>query len=608
MLRSVINIRLIGLLLILTLVCGGAVADVEETLTYQGNRARIAVGTIKPKADRCTRDMAAAIGEMLSTTLVNTEKFIVLASQEEVGELADEIDLAQSGYVEEGRGPDKGLMEGADLLITGAVTSFEPDAGGSGGGLGGLTKKAFGKVGIDSKTAKIEMDIKLIDIRTRRVLKAKTIKAESKNWKVGMDGGGWTEDVAMVGDLGMYSNEPMEKAIRAALAQTIDMVSKEVPKEYYRYQGQGQYTQEYGGGQTAPAPNAPAAANQMAPTGTATATATATATSSAKVAEDMTIYSKYDFIPGDKVLFYDDMSNEEEGEFPFRWNLERGVLEIIRMGGEFWIMCTNDGRIRPRMKDAPLPEEYTVELEFYSWGDENNYSSFTISWVDAKGSNIAQYANSGYGLNHTMISVKGKTIASKSLPDFTTKGPHKMRIMATSRSIKCYLDEERVANIPRVDDFHPVGFRLETSPDWRAAEKEKYCLFRGFRFAEGGKSFKDQMAETGRVVTHGILFDKGSATIKGQSFKTLKNIGDMLTDDPALRVCIEGHTDSDGADDFNMTLSRQRAESVRQYLTTTYGIAADRLECQGKGESSPIDTNDSPEGKANNRRVEFVKL
>ncbi len=78
-------------------------SGVEENLTYQGNKARITVGTIKSKADKCPDEMAAAIGEMLSTALTNTGKFIVLASHEEVAVLADEIELAQSDYVEEGR-------------------------------------------------------------------------------------------------------------------------------------------------------------------------------------------------------------------------------------------------------------------------------------------------------------------------------------------------------------------------------------------------------------------------------------------------------------------------------------------------------------------------
>jgi outer membrane protein OmpA-like peptidoglycan-associated protein len=119
---------------------------------------------------------------------------------------------------------------------------------------------------------------------------------------------------------------------------------------------------------------------------------------------------------------------------------------------------------------------------------------------------------------------------------------------------------------------------------------------------------KQQLDEEGKIVTHGILFDPDSYTIKGESFKTLQEIGQLFQDMPELRLSIEGHTDSDGTDEHNMTLSQNRANSVRDYLKATFGVAADRLETKGWGESKPIDTNDSPEGKANNRRVELVKL
>ena len=105
-------------------------------------------------------------------------------------ELIDEIELGESEYVEEGRGADKGLMEGADVLITGAVTGFEPEASGGGGALGGLKKKAFGKVGLESKTATILIDLKLIDIRTRRVIKAMSLEGKSSSWAADVAGGG----------------------------------------------------------------------------------------------------------------------------------------------------------------------------------------------------------------------------------------------------------------------------------------------------------------------------------------------------------------------------------------------------------------------------------
>jgi outer membrane protein OmpA-like peptidoglycan-associated protein/curli biogenesis system outer membrane secretion channel CsgG len=585
------------------LLCGVVVADVEETLTYQGNKARITVGNIKDKADGCSWEEAEAVGEMLSTALANDPKFIVLASGEEVDELIDEIDFGQSGYVEEGRGPEKGLMEGADILVTGAVTAFEPDAGGGGGFLGGLKDKAAGKVGVKSKKAKMQIDIKIIDIRTRRILKAKTVKAESKNWKVDMFGGGIVNDVALAGGLGAYSNEPMETAVRAALAKTLELISKEVPEEYYRYKGGGQYSQDYGATGQQGATGQTAGSAGQAGAGEATAAAATTTQPSGPVAEDMKLYTKYDFIPGDKVIFFDDMSNEEEGEFPFRWNLDRGVFEIVRLGSEYWIMCTDDGYIRPRMADAPLPETYTVEMDFYSPGNEKTMGYYYIFWMDADGEELGKFEV--YSNRTTNLQIGGKQLSSKDLPSDLTKGSHTMRIMATSRSIKCFIDNVRVANVPKVENFSPVNFKVRVYP---YNDPDNLALIRNFRFAEGGKSFRDQMDMTGRVVTHGILFDSGKHIIKAESSKTLKKIGDMLSDDAALRICIEGHTDSDGADDANLDLSNRRAESVRSYLVSNYGIAADRLECKGLGESKPIDTNDSPEGKANNRRVELVKL
>jgi len=565
--------------------------DVEDNLTYQGNMARIAVGTIKAKSENCSDEMAASVGEMLSTALSNTGRFIVLASQEEVGELAEELDFAESEYAESEQGPEKGLMESADIIITGAVTAFEPDAGGAGGGLGGLVKKAAGDVGVGTRKAKLEMDLKLIDVRTRRIIKAKSVKAESTNWSLDMSGAGWSDDIAMDGALGVYANEPMEKAIRAVLVKAVDMISAEVPKEYYRYQGKGQYNKEYRESGAAPAGS-----------GTSPTAATASAEpAKAPAAEDMTLYTKYDFVPGDRVIFFDDLTGEEEGEFPLRWNLDEGVYEIARMGGKLWILCTDEGSVRPKTPTGPLPEKYTVEYEFYDPGPEKSAPYHFIQWVGEDDGTLAEFEY--YGGRYTYLYVDGKEVASKLLAEPLSAGSHTMRIMATSRSIKCYLDQERVANVPKVDGFNPIGFRI-----WHDPYDDSPCLFKTFRFAEGGKSLREQLDESGRIVTHGILFDSGSDKIKAESFKTLKDIGELLQEDAGLRLSVEGHTDSDGADDFNLTLSQNRARSVCDYLVATYAVDRGRLEAKGWGEGKPIDTNSSSEGKANNRRVELVKL
>jgi outer membrane protein OmpA-like peptidoglycan-associated protein len=321
-------------------------------------------------------------------------------------------------------------------------------------------------------------------------------------------------------------------------------------------------------------------------------------------AEDMTLYTKYDFVPGDKVIFYDDLGGEEIGEFPSRWNLESGVFEVVKQGNDKFIMCTDQGKIMPRIVAGPLPPKYTVEMEIYSKGPKYKGHWYHLEWVGPDDNTIAAFALQDN--QNTWLSINSKTIASKELPSMLSAGKHTMRVMATQSTIKCYIDQERVANVPAVEGFAPVGFKVYMDP-W-ADEAGNPMLIGSFRFAEGGKTLRQQLDEAGRIVTHGILFDSGSARIRAESYKTLADISQLLTGDAALRLSIEGHTDSDGADDYNLKLSQDRANSVKTYLQETYKIDPKRLETKGWGESKPIDTNDTPEGKANNRRVELVKL
>jgi OmpA-OmpF porin, OOP family len=321
-------------------------------------------------------------------------------------------------------------------------------------------------------------------------------------------------------------------------------------------------------------------------------------------AEDMNLYTKYDFIPGDKVIFYDDLAKEEIGEFPSRWNLDQGVFEIVKQHGQNWIMCTDKGAIMPKIPVGPLPPKYTVEMDFYIKGGDAKPHWYTIAWTDKDGEELG-YINCTYGKN-ARLRIGSKDISSKDLMNPLSEGKHTMRIMATKTTIKCYIDNERTANVPAVEGFAPYGLKVEM--DLWEGEPENPMLMGTFRYAEGGKTLRQQLDESGKIVTHGILFDSGSDKIKAESFKTLADIGGLLTDDPTLRLSIEGHTDSDGADDANLKLSQNRSASVRTYLIDNYKIDAARLETKGFGESKPIDVNTTAEGKANNRRVELVKL
>jgi OOP family OmpA-OmpF porin len=108
-------------------------------------------------------------------------------------------------------------------------------------------------------------------------------------------------------------------------------------------------------------------------------------------------------------------------------------------------------------------------------------------------------------------------------------------------------------------------------------------------------------------VTHGILFDTGSDRLKPESAPVIQAIARGLGTNPNLRLLIEGHTDSVGNAASNLDLSKRRAEAVRAVLVSQFSVDASRLTTAGLGASKPIDSNDTPQGRAQNRRVELVK-
>lgn len=116
-----------------------------------------------------------------------------------------------------------------------------------------------------------------------------------------------------------------------------------------------------------------------------------------------------------------------------------------------------------------------------------------------------------------------------------------------------------------------------------------------------------QLTEEKRAITYGIYFDFNKDTIKPESEPVLKQIVQAMTDNPDWKLTVNGHTDNIGGDAYNLDLSKRRAAAVKQALVTRYHIAPDRLSTNGYGASSPIDTNDTLEGRARNRRVELTR-
>ncbi len=126
--------------------------------------------------------------------------------------------------------------------------------------------------------------------------------------------------------------------------------------------------------------------------------------------------------------------------------------------------------------------------------------------------------------------------------------------------------------------------------------------------ATGLPDTRHKLIEEGKFSTTGILFDVAAATIKPESNGVLKELAEVLKSNPGIKVKIIGHTDSDGSDAANLDLSKRRAEAVKAALANNWRIDAASMETDGKGEATPEGDNKTKEGKAQYRRVEFIKL
>ena len=174
------------------------------------------------------------------------------------------------------------------------------------------------------------------------------------------------------------------------------------------------------------------------------------------------------------------------------------------------------------------------------------------------------------------------------------------------RALKIYLDDARLVNIPNVE-CNPTGITIGVPSFNSAGTKGINRFIRNIRIAEGGVKLYDRLQQDGRIITNGIRFDVNKATLRPESMGVINSIFQLMNDHPEVKFSVEGHTDSDGDDAFNQKLSEQRAETVVSTLIQM-GIDSSRLTTKGWGESKPLSDNSTPEGKANNRRVEFVKL
>lgn len=318
------------------------------------------------------------------------------------------------------------------------------------------------------------------------------------------------------------------------------------------------------------------------------------------------IWANYDFVPGEKVIFAEDYAADRVGNFPRRYEFVAGNGEIVTWNNSRWLRANSYLTFAIPLPQT-LPERFTMEFPITLpwWG------MMVYGGPDGEPQSLGSHKFSTIVINCCEVGVKNAggeggswTDARSQFPDVDEIDGHPftVRVQGDGGYLKVYLNEKRLANIPN------AAFKRSNKIYFEMRPGKQPVMLGPISINAGGQSMYDAIVATGRFATQGILFDFGSDRLRGESTPTLSEIGDMLKAHADLKLRIEGHTDNVGDAAANQSLSERRAAAVKAYLVSKFGIDAARLESQGFGATKPVSSNETAEGRQNNRRVELVKL
>jgi len=317
-------------------------------------------------------------------------------------------------------------------------------------------------------------------------------------------------------------------------------------------------------------------------------------------------YAKSDFVPGDEIMFEDDLVGEQMGEFPSKWDLLEGNAEIASVNGKTVINLTDiSTEIMPLMKNQKnyLTEAFTLEFDFLGGSDEKSiYCDYIIHLKNIEGEDVATINLNGTasGWAYTSwITASGEQRENRSAAPAKEEEWNHVALSFNKRALKVYLNGSRIVNIPNC--ARPQYFTLQ-----RSIWADHRNLMTNVRLCKGAVPLYNRLITDGKIITYAITFDIGKANIKSESMTEINRIAQLMKDNGDLKFEVQGHTDNTGTVAGNQKLSEQRAQAIVNKLVEM-GIAANRLSAKGMGQSAPLADNSTDEGRAKNRRVEFVK-
>lgn len=327
----------------------------------------------------------------------------------------------------------------------------------------------------------------------------------------------------------------------------------------------------------------------------------------------------YDFVPGDKILFFEDFSQDAIGDFPALWTSNgSGEVKKVSIAPGNWFHMNGEDAVYCYTKEISFPDNFIVEFDIIPDEEYRHGIALTLYQEDPenpKEINADLYPGKS-GLHITLQHDGWETKGYSNDPSGdwingqATKNPvvreqvNHVIVWIQKRRVRIYHQGAKVVDVPTNIYAHTKFNRLLFF-GW---DRASWPMVTNLKITTASPDTRSKLITEGKLVTYGITFDVNKADVKPESYGTLKSIADVLSENPTVKVKIIGHTDSDGDAAKNLDLSQRRAESVKNELAKNFGIDASRMLTEGAGETKPVAANDTPENKAKNRRVEFVKL
>ncbi len=333
--------------------------------------------------------------------------------------------------------------------------------------------------------------------------------------------------------------------------------------------------------------------------------------------QDLKVTSKFDFVPGNTILYFDNFEKDNIGEAPLGWitSTSAEVVTIEGLEGKWLKMSSVSTQQITRNKKQSWGNNFTAEFDLLIVRKDYD-PRIDINLINTDGNLVTDEAILGSekkpAINFSTIIAEGsKSRASlyafdnrlsdnmtENLP-YNNTSPVHVSMCVQGKRFRLWWNNRKLYDLPAANEEYlpnQLGFSFGS-----VGGSEFYVS--NIRVA---KDIPDTRAkfEEGKLVSN-LLFYSGTAKLKPESMGSLLDVSKILKDATST-VKIVGHTDSDGDDALNLKLSRERAETVKEILVSQYGIDASKLTTDGRGETQPIADNKTAEGKAQNRRVEFI--